>query len=79
MTQRDRDAALAVVLPFGKYKGLLLIDVPTDYLRWLLEGDKVRSVVLRQAIYAEWSWRQHQQSRREVRGDADDSPGRSRR
>jgi hypothetical protein len=67
VTRRDRDADQAVVLPFGKYKDWLLMDVPADYLRWLLEGDKIRSEALRQAVYAEWSWRQHQRSRREVK------------
>ena len=29
------------VMPFGKHKGVLLSDVPTDYLWWVLEGSDV--------------------------------------
>ena len=67
MTRRHIDTAPAVELPFGTYKGWLLVDVPGDYLTWLLEGNTLRSEALRRAVYAEWSWRQHQASRREVK------------
>lgn len=66
----DQDARGVVEMPFGKYKGLLLEDVPEDYLKWLLEGNKIKSFALRGAVYQEWSWRQHQKTRREVRGSA---------
>lgn len=29
-------------MPFGKHKGELLEDIPTDYLRWLLESCELR-------------------------------------
>lgn len=32
---RDNDP-----MPFGKYKGEKMIDVPAEYLLWLLENDK---------------------------------------
>lgn len=28
------------IMPFGKYKGEQLIDVPADYLLWLYENNK---------------------------------------
>ena len=58
MTQRSTDADAAVELPFGRYRGWLIMDVPEDYLRWLLTNHVCRSTALRQAVYAEWSERE---------------------
>lgn len=32
------------LMPFGKYKGDRLIDVPGSYLLWLYENDKAGSI-----------------------------------
>jgi exodeoxyribonuclease X len=38
-------------MPFGKHKGMLLADVPSDYKQWLLtQGD--RDPYLRKALEA---------------------------
>jgi hypothetical protein len=39
-------------MPFGKYKGLLVEDVPTDYLEWMLETCRLR-YSLREAVQCE--------------------------
>lgn len=31
------------IMPFGKYKGEKLIDVPADYLLWLYENNKAKA------------------------------------
>ena len=28
-----------IPIPFGKYKGILIVDIDNDYLNWLLEQD----------------------------------------
>jgi hypothetical protein len=43
------DAAHAV-MPFGKYSGEYLADIPRGYLRWCLENAEIRSPDLRRAI-----------------------------
>lgn len=41
-------------MPFGKFKGVLIADLPGDYLQWLLSlGDGLREP-LRSAVWAEW-------------------------
>jgi uncharacterized protein (DUF3820 family) len=35
----DQDAAGVVEMPFGRYRGLLLGDVPEDYLKWVLDNN----------------------------------------
>lgn len=35
-----------VILPFGKHKGKRLIDVPADYLEWLIEKSVVKGGLL---------------------------------
>lgn len=30
------------LMPFGKYKGYKMEDVPLDYFKWLLFNDKIR-------------------------------------
>lgn len=30
------------IMPFGKYKGNKMIDVPADYLLWLYENNKTK-------------------------------------
>jgi len=40
------------IMPFGKYKGELLCEVPTDYLTWVLDLSDLRDW-LRKAIHAE--------------------------
>lgn len=45
-------------MPFGKYRGVEIADLPDDYLSWLLSlGDDLRQP-LRWAIIAEWRSRQ---------------------
>ena len=39
-SQRNYDSTYKDILPFGKFKGLDVVDVPSSYLRWLcLQGD----------------------------------------
>jgi uncharacterized protein (DUF3820 family) len=33
------------LMPWGKYKGTRMIDVPATYLLWLLENDKCAGLV----------------------------------
>lgn len=35
-------------MPFGKYKGVKMIDIPASYLLWLFENNKTTPVV---AVY----------------------------
>lgn len=47
--QASQDARLPKFMPFGKHKGLALIDLPSDYARWLLRQDNV-DPYLREAL-----------------------------
>jgi hypothetical protein len=40
-----------VKMPFGKYKGGDLEDIPDDYLLWVLDNCELRSPTLRRAIH----------------------------
>jgi len=40
-------------MPFGKYKGVLIADLPADYLRWLFEQVELREP-LRSFIHNEY-------------------------
>ncbi len=33
----DRDRAIAFKMPFGKYRGIALSEIPNDYLAWLAD------------------------------------------
>lgn len=44
-------AGAAVKMPFGKYKGGDLEDIPDDYLLWVLDNCELRSPTLRRAIH----------------------------
>ena len=35
----------AVVMPFGKYKGRLITDIPEDYLQWFAENVKGKALL----------------------------------
>lgn len=39
----------STVMPFGKYKGLLIKDIPIDYLEWALEN--IDSTKLKDIVY----------------------------
>ena len=43
-------------MPFGRYCGCLLSDLPDSYLRWLTGLDTLREP-LRSAVFAEWDRR----------------------
>jgi hypothetical protein len=47
-----------ITLPFGRYAGVRLDQVPGDYLRWLVEEQVCRSDRLREAVAEEWERRQ---------------------
>jgi hypothetical protein len=47
----------AVKMPFGKYCGYYLSDIPSDYIRWLRTLDNMRGR-LRAAVEEEWRTRQ---------------------
>jgi exodeoxyribonuclease X len=34
--QRSEDARIPTRMPFGKHKGMVIKDIPSDYKRWLL-------------------------------------------
>lgn len=51
-----------VRMPFGKHKGELLEDVPTDYLRWVLRTCTRLAFGLRLAIHQELAARPPEQS-----------------
>jgi hypothetical protein len=38
-----------IVMPFGKYKGEYISDLPIDYLEWLYENIELRGI-LQQAV-----------------------------
>jgi hypothetical protein len=53
-------------MPFGKYRGLPVRDLPSDYLEWLAGLDNLRRR-LRRAVDAEWQYRRwEEESRRPV-------------
>jgi hypothetical protein len=35
----------AVVMPFGKYKGRLISDIPQDYLEWFADNVKAKPIL----------------------------------
>ena len=37
----SEDARMPTVMPFGKYKGTLISEVPIDYKKWLLNQDNI--------------------------------------
>jgi hypothetical protein len=43
-------------MPFGRFKGVLIGDLPDDYLEWLRGLDNLREP-LRDAVEAEWAAR----------------------
>jgi hypothetical protein len=45
-------------MPFGRYRGQLVADLPDNYLSWLLTID-LRSPQLLTAVFGEWSRRQY--------------------
>ena len=52
--EASQAARLPKYMPYGKHKGLELIDLPADYVRWLLKQDNV-NIYLRQALEAIFS------------------------
>ena len=44
-------------MPFGKHRGVLIQELPDDYLEWLRSLDDLRKP-LRQAVEREWNCRQ---------------------
>ena len=52
-------------MPFGKYSGLDLADLPTSYLRWLLSLDDLREP-LRSAAMSEYRGRYFEEPERAV-------------
>jgi hypothetical protein len=40
-------------MPFGRYQGCGLDEIPEDYLEWLIDDDVIRSARLRQAVLGE--------------------------
>lgn len=52
--QASEQARLPKYMPFGKHKGVQLIDLPQDYVRWLLRQDNVNPY-LREALEAIFS------------------------
>src|SRR5262245_11283494 len=51
--RRGAGGGRRVILPFGRYRGERLEDVPSGYLVWLLEEATLRSLALRAAIREE--------------------------
>jgi hypothetical protein len=45
-----------MTMPFGKFKGWALAELPDDYLRWLVSLDDLREP-LRSAVVSEWTGR----------------------
>jgi hypothetical protein len=44
------------IIPFGKYKGEYLCDLPTSYIEWLednIESDKIRNLATAELSYRE--------------------------
>lgn len=41
MVEKFTDSSL---MPFGKYKGVRLIDIPASYLLWLYDSNKAGSI-----------------------------------
>ena len=53
-------------MPFGRYRGLAVRDLPDDYLGWLHSLDNLHGR-LRNAVQTEWQYRQWEaESRRPV-------------
>jgi hypothetical protein len=53
-------------MPFGKFRGLPIQDLPSDYLEWLVGLDNLHGR-LRRAVDAEWQYRRwEEESRRPV-------------
>lgn len=49
--QASQQARLPQYMPFGKHKGLALVDLPHDYVQWLLRQDSINPY-LKQALMA---------------------------
>src|SRR5215471_18361148 len=50
-------------MPFGKYRGIPITDLPDHYLEWLNSLDDLRGR-LRRAVNAEWQYRQWEEEAR---------------
>ena len=50
-------------MPFGKYRGLPLRDLPDDYIDWLHSLDDLHGR-LRKAVESEWQYRQWEEESR---------------
>lgn len=54
---RVKERRAPVLMPFGKYKGEAIEDVPSDYFRWLLENARALDHGLRKEIEAQLEMR----------------------
>jgi len=41
----DGKEEAAIVMPFGKYKGRLICDIPEDYLEWFADNVKAKPLL----------------------------------
>ncbi len=55
-------------MPFGMYRGEPLDQIPTSYLRWLIDEADLRSERLRSAVEAEWQARSARHRHRHRQG-----------
>lgn len=44
-------------MPFGRYRGCALLEIPTNYLVWVIEKSDITDIDVRRAIRAELAWR----------------------
>ena len=52
----DMQVALSIIMPYGKFKGKLLDDIPSKYLKWVAENYENEIVAV--AADVVWNWRE---------------------